>query len=625
MKCSLRSPSVILVSLPWTTLTEPSLGLGILRGVLDQKEITCRILHLNLFLLEHLRSQSYYALANVFALNDFLFSGVLDPTISRRQQQWLRMKSKELLSYKLINEEQYGGLDGVVEQLLKLRHEVIPVWLTRWADEIAKSDATLIGLTCMFDQTIASLALAHLVKQRSPEKLISLGGYAVRSPTGEAILRSFPCVDVVCIGEGELVIEALARASTGETSLANVPGILYRRADQSIHATEVPPLVDMNSVPVPNYDDFFVDLDTLSNVYKIDVDVNYLPIDNSRGCWWGQKRHCVFCGIHEDDLVYRFRDAERVIEVMDALFERYEVRRFRFTDYILPHQYFETLLPELARRNRPYSITSEMKSNINAERFALLAAAGIDEVQPGIESFSSGVLRKMDKGVSAIQNVYTLLLGKRNGVMVHYNLLYGLPNDSPEEVSTIVRLLPRLVHLDPPSTRLQIQVTRFAPLQTTPERFGIPQSKYEPSYNLIFSSDFLAKTKFDLNDFCYYFDRPFENSRRLRRLYAEIDRIVDAWKSEQEQREVSLWYKQVAEEIEVFDSRSDTSNVIRLTTDEASVYLSTIEPIAIETLRRRCCESMEYEFFLQAFKRLDSLGIIFQESEHVIGLALPKL
>lgn len=620
----LPSPSVVLVSMPWTSLTEPSLGLGILRAILDQEGIQCRILHLNIFLLEHLRSNSYYALANVYALNDFLFSGVLDPEVSTKQQQWLRLKTDAMLTYELIDEKQYGGLDGVVHELLRLRQEVIPEWLNRWADQIANSNTTLIGLTCLFDQTIASIALAHLVKQRAPEKLIALGGYAVRSPTSEALLRSFNCIDVVCVGEGEPVMGPLARASAGQLQLSEVPSIIYRGEDGEIVTTAMAPAVDMNTCPAPNYDDFFADLRLLSDQHKVDIEVGRVPIENSRGCWWGQKKHCVFCGIHDNDLVYRSRDGERVLEVMDNLAERYGSRSFQFSDYILPNQYFKTLLPKLVERGSPYSIFAEIKANQNGERISLLAKAGVDEVQPGIESFSSDVLRKMDKGVTGVQNVHTLLLGKRHGIQVRWNILYGLPNDDPVEIATMLRALPLLFHLDTPATRVQIQVTRYAPLQADPARFGSPVATYEPSYDLIFSQRFLAESGFDLNDFCYYFDIPFENAPLLHRLYTEIDRTVDAWKQAQRQREVSLWYQEITEGLEIFDSRSEPPVISRLTTTESTIYHHMAEPISIETLRQRCHE-ISVDDFEHAWKRLEKLGLFFQDGEKVIGLALPKL
>lgn len=620
----MNRPSVLLVSLPWTSLTEPSLGLGILRAVLDENKIPCRVLHLNLFLLEYLQASTYYALANIFALNDFMFSAVLEPKISRKQEQWLRLKTEELITYKLIDERQHGGLDGVIQQLLRLRQDVIPGWLARWADQIGCSDATLVGFTCMFDQTIASVALAHMLKQRAPDKLIVLGGYAVRQPTGEAILRAFPCVDVVCMGEGEPVIEPLAHASVGELTLSEVSGILYRQADGSVCATSPVALMDMNRSPVPNYDDFFVDLKSLSDVHQIEIEVDRLPIENSRGCWWGQVKHCVFCGIHDEDMAYRSREASRVLEVMDSLAGRYGFRSFRFSDYILPHQYYATLLPEMARRGKPYRVTSEMKANANTHRFVLLASAGFDEVQPGIESFSSSVLRKMDKGVTAIQNVHTLLLGKQHGVVVHYNILYGLPDDEEQEYEAIVSSLPRLSHLDPPSTRLLVQITRYAPLHTNPQRFDIAPAYHDPSYELIFSQEFLSAQGFDLDDFCYYFERSFENSPRLNHLYREIDRLVDEWKRVQTQRQVYLWYEAKAGGLEIFDSRFESPVVSQLDQMEAYVYQAASEPISVEKLWQRCTGLLERGALDEILQRLDRLGLLFRDNEQLVGLALPR-
>jgi len=620
-----RAPSVVLVSLPWTNLPQPSLGLGLLHSVLSQEGIPCRVLHLNLFLLEHLKADTYSAIAAEYALNDFLFSGVLDPEVSRKQQQWLRLKTLTLLSQGVIDHRKYEGVDGVIEQLLRLRREVLPAWLTGWADEIANSDATLVGMTCMFDQTVASLALAHLIKQRSPEKLIALGGYAVRSPTGEAVMRAFPFIDAICTGEGEPAIVPLAGASAGATLLRDVPNILYRDADQAVRTSAEAPQVDLNSRPAPNYDDFFADVRTLADVHQIEVNVSRLPVEDSRGCWWGQKKHCVFCGIHDSDMAYRSLDAARLLEHMDELAERYKIRSFRLSGYILPHQYFNTLMPALVQRGRPYKISCEMKANTTPEKFGLMAAAGFDEVQPGIESFSTDVLRRMDKGVTATQNVHAMLLGKRNGVVVHWNMIYGLPDDDPQEISAMCEALPRLAHLRPPASRCRIQITRYAPLQADPERFGIPRPVYHPSYDVVFSAEYLHKTGFNLHDFCYYYERPFENSTRLNGCYSQIARIVDAWKSEQMKREVMLWYQEGPEGLEIYDSRTEPATNTSLTVMESHVYRLMDAPIAVDSLRRRCLTVMENAEFDRCLERLDHLKLIFQEAGSVIGLALPKI
>ncbi|MGE5602923.1 MAG: RiPP maturation radical SAM C-methyltransferase [Nitrososphaerales archaeon] len=377
-------------------------------------------------------------------------------------------------------------------------------------------------------------------------------------------------------------------------------------------------------MPPPNFDDFFEDVRTLSETHAVDVTVEYLPLENSRGCWWGAKHHCVFCGIRDDDLLFRARDASKVLAAMESLSERYGMKSFRFADYILPSQYYKTLLPELARLGRPYRIISEMKANIDAQRFALLASAGFEEVQPGIESFSSSVLQKMNKGVSAIQNVHTLLLGKRNGIYIHYNLLYGFPDDNAAEYETLLAGLARLIHLDPPATRVLVQVTRYAPMQTDPQRFGIGVPRYEPSYELIFSEEFLRASRFDLDDFCYYFDRPFVNSLQLQREYEAIDRLVDGWKLEHRRRRVYLEYVHVDGGLEIYDGRHLPETLVRLDECASRVLLACAEPISLKTLAAEMRGEVAEAELLEIVRRLDEHSLVFQENGRIVALALPR-
>jgi ribosomal peptide maturation radical SAM protein 1 len=603
-----RTPSVTLISMPWTTLVEPSLGLGILRSVLDRAGIASRVRHLNLEMLRWLTAPTYLAAASVFALNDFLFSGTLDAEVTPYQERLLREKAFEMLARGL-DEREYGGIDAFIEKLLGLR-AMIPSWLDEVADEIAASDVTLIGFTCMFDQTIASVALARRIADRAPDRLLALGGYAVRSPAGDTILRAFPWIDAVCTGDGEQTIVELARASASLQTLESVSGILVRH-EGGVHATLPPAAVDMDDVPVPNYDDFFADVARMSETHQVDIEVSRLPIENSRGCWWGAVHHCVFCGIHDDDMRFRARSPERVLETMDTLSAKYGVTHFRFADYILPHGYHQTLVPELVRRNAPYRITCEVKANFTAGRFAQLAAGGFANVQPGVESFSTAVLQRMDKGVTASQNVHTLLLGRRHGVHIDYNLLYGLPGDAEEEYEEMLRQLPRLAHLDPPDTRLEVQITRYAPLQVSPERFGIAASPHAAAYDLVFSRGYLTRTGFDLDAYCYYFERPFENPPRLERLFRRIDRLVDDWRAERDRRQAALWYRESPAGVQILDSRILPERTYELDGSAAVALLAASEP----TLARR--------FDADVLARLDELGLIFRDGDRIISLALP--
>ncbi|MEP6757373.1 MAG: RiPP maturation radical SAM C-methyltransferase [Chthonomonadales bacterium] len=613
-------PSVLMISMPWTTLSEPSPGLGILKAVLSREGISCRAFHANLDILQHLHAYTYEALSVVFALNDFLFTGTLDGEPSNEQQRWLRHKVNELLNDGVIDEQRLGGSEGVVRTMLDLRNRIIPSWLDELTDEIVASDATLVGFTCMFDQTIASVALAKMVRERAPEKMIAFGGVAVRTPTAQMLLRTIPWIDTICDGDGEETIVALARASVGDVCLKDVPGLIVRDENGEPVSTKSPSMIDLNSIPTPDYDDYFVDIKRLAERRNVDIHPISLPVENSRGCWWGQKIHCIFCGIRDEDMAYRARDAKRTLEVLSDLNARYGMTSFRFSDYILPIRYFDTLLPDLADMGRPYRLSSEMKANITEDRFSKLAAAGFHEAQLGIESFSSDVLKKMHKGVSASQNVYSLLLGKRYGVRVLFNILYGFPDDELPAYEEMIGQLHNLIHLDPPISCVPVQITRFAPLEQSPERFGITRGGPAPSYALIFSRDFIRDTGFDMNDFCYYFERTFSNAPSLEKAYSRLNRVVERWRVAQQDKTSWLYRETLDGETIVHDKRGETEQVYTLTSDQVKLLERCESPINMRDLSATCMDLNDLESRLAELK---NLGLIFTDEARVLSLLLP--
>ncbi len=621
----MQRPRVLLVSPPWTSLNEPSLGLSLLSAVLDREGIPCRVLHLNLFTLSFLRADTYASLARVYALNDFVFSGVLDPTVTPPQVRLLREKCAELAALGAIDYRKHGGIPGLVEQILHLRAEVVPDWIEQQVHRMLTYKSSLIGFTCMFDQTISSLAIASRVKALAPGTLIALGGYAVRSPTGEMLLDSCPWIDAVCTGEGEPCIAELARSSTEQKpDLSRVPNLLFRDELGTIVASPRAASVDMDTVPVPNFDDFYADVRHLRDEAEVEIAIDRLPIENSRGCWWGAVHHCTFCGIHDDDLVYRSKSVASVLHSLEELSARYGCHEFRFSDYILPYQYYSTLLPELVERGSPYRLKCELKANITSEQLRLLAEAGFVEIQPGVESFCTSVLQSMDKGVSATQNVYLLLLGRRYGIAILYNLLYGLPDDDPIAFEAMVRALPRLLHLDPPSTRGRIQITRFAPLQTIPGRFGIAPASHERSYELIFSKEFLERSRFDLDRYCYIYELPFEPAPRLAKSYREIDRLCDLWVTIDRERQVDLLFTVETEgQLQVKDTRVEPARTYSLNEDDSSVILAAQQPCTRMALARSLTR-LTSERLAESLSRLHLLGLLFEDGGKLVSLALPR-
>src|SRR5262249_37819581 len=139
----------------------------------------------------------------------------------------------------------------------------------------------------------------------------------------------------------------------------------------------------------------------LPNSTLAESEVIWLPYESSRGCWWGEKHHCTFCGLNAQTMKYREKSPDRVINDLNKLLKTHPTRRVCMVDNIMPHTYFRTLIPRLGSEIPDLHMFYEQKANLSLGQVTALKDAGILEVQPGIEALSSSLLKSMDKGVSA--------------------------------------------------------------------------------------------------------------------------------------------------------------------------------------------------------------------------------
>ena len=179
---------------------------------------------------------------------------------------------------------------------------------------------------------------------------------------------------------------------------------------------------------------------------------------------------------------YKYKNADTVINDFKTLKSKYKRNTIRLVDYKLPNSYFTTLLPKLVESNININVTCEMKANTTYEKMKLLHEAGFTELQPGIESFITSVLKNMNKGVTAIQNILTIKLGMRLGIVIHYNILYGFTFDTKNDYEDMFTLIRKIVHLQPPATVVEALTTRFSPMQRTPSSQEGPVKKHHKFY-----------------------------------------------------------------------------------------------------------------------------------------------
>jgi ribosomal peptide maturation radical SAM protein 1 len=332
--------------------------------------------------------------------------------------------------------------------------------------EIADAGCNVVGLTTTFDQTMASVSLMTMIKRRAPETITVLGGANCVDGQGAGLHRGYSCIDVVVRGEGEAalpdLLTALAcrRKAEQDSLLAHISGLCWRDSDGVIR--ENSPrlgLVPWADVPIPDFSDFFDDGHALESHVHVQMEA-------SRGCWWGEKHHCTFCGLNGEMMTFRAKPPMRVLREIEAVVTRHGVVDIGFTDAIMDLSYLRTLMPALAQKHWDVALFWEVKSGLSFQQLETMAEAGVAQIQPGVESLVTATLKLMRKGVSAWQNIRLLRDCATVGIMVNWTMLYGFPGESWPDYQSLMKAIPDLVHLAPPMPTVRIVLTRSSPYFT---------------------------------------------------------------------------------------------------------------------------------------------------------------
>ena len=461
-----------------------------------------------------------------------------------------------------------GVSKSALARLRRVR-ALVPAFLARCADEILAGAPRVVGFTAVYSQLWPSAALAGELKRRDASLKIVFGGASCEGPMGPAVLRAFPVVDAVVRGEGENVLPPLVRALIAGEEPPPLHGLCWRGPQG---CSEVPrqhgPSVDVNALAVPVYDEYFERLRSSGLAHAI---LPQVPFESSRGCWWGEKHHCTFCGLNGLDMAHRAKSPERVPAELDALATRHEALDFTAVDNIMDMRFFESVLPRLAASARDRSFFYETKANLTLEHVQLLHAAGVRTIQPGIESLSTPTLQRMHKGVSSLQNVRLLKWCARLGLHVIWNLLYGFPGEEPDEYARMAELVPSLAHLTPPEL-VRLMIYRFSPYHEQPALHGLELTGPLPYLSYLYDVDEATRA-----DLAQAFDSRYADGRDPESYVGALRERIAEWRRDAERNRGALTYRRGPGFLVVTDTRTTTTKApIRYTLGarEAEVYLA---------------------------------------------------
>ena len=513
---------VLIVNMPFSNLRWPNLGPSLLKAALVRRGIGCEVAYLNFDFAERIGLDDYQWIADSFA---FVLGGE-------------RLFAKEYFAGRLPEDDRYfrdvllatdPGLSGKDRADYERAGEHVAPFLGRAIESIDWARCAVVGFAASFQQTIASMCLARRIKQVRPEMQIVFGGAACEGEMGIELLRRFSEIDYVFLGEADLTFPPVVEQILEGKPVQLPPGVVGRESHAAtapaacceLRDAPAPMVCRMDDLPYPDFDDYFARLRASPLAERIEPLVFF---ETSRGCWWGQKHHCAFCGLNGSTLAYRSKSPQRAVDELRWLAGRYRVRRASAADNILDYRYFDTLLPMLKEAGLDLKIVYEMKTNLSRRQVEVLLDAGLGAAQLGIESFITPVLRMIGKGTNALENLQALKWFSEAGIDVQWNVLYGFPGEKPADYAAFAELVPSLVHLAPPLAVGRVRLDRFSPYFRDPAAYGILGVR--PSRALAYVYPFPADS---LARMAYHFEFDYADGREPLDYADALLAALDSW------------------------------------------------------------------------------------------------
>ena len=102
----------------------------------------------------------------------------------------------------------------------------------------------------------------------------------------------------------------------------------------------------MDLVESPDYDDYVEQAESFIQAGLLPEDLMQgVMFETSRGCWYGAKNHCKFCGLNGLEIGYRRKSPQRILAEIDDLADRYNPDLLQAADNIMPLEFRREVLP----------------------------------------------------------------------------------------------------------------------------------------------------------------------------------------------------------------------------------------------------------------------------------------
>ena len=489
-----RFEAVALIATPRPLFNRPSIQLATLKSYLEASfpNLNISAHHCYLKIAEAIGYQRYQQISERTWLSEAVYAALLYPDRREKiQKLYYRQATKN------------PGLRQI--DFLTLTADVAAV-----SDDIIQKinwyKFDLVGFSICLCQLCASLYFIQKIKRKLPTLPIVVGGSAFNRTAYLKLMQRFPAIDFAVYGEGEIPLRRIVShlmKPAGERCWTPTPGIITAgdKADQQpVAFNQVP---DLSELPPPNFSDYFDLLESFSPQTKF---FPTLPVEMSRGCWW-KRTHagdcqggCAFCNLNLQWSGYRSKSASQIIDEIDQLTSAHRSLSVTFVDNLIPRKTGSTAFGQMKHIKKDLRMFCELRADTPKSMLIQMKQAGVEEVQIGIEALSTALLKKLNKGTTAIRNLQIMKFCEELRLVNTSNLILQFPgSDSTDVAETLTNI--EFAMIFRPMQCVDFYLGLGSPVWQQHRSFGLKAVYNHPHWSVLFPKEVTRTVPFMLQSY----------------------------------------------------------------------------------------------------------------------------
>ncbi|UCD96238.1 MAG: cobalamin-dependent protein [Candidatus Bathyarchaeota archaeon] len=278
----------------------------------------------------------------------------------------------------------------------------------------------------------------ELAKKLDPSILTVAGGQHFTA-TAQKSLETYPEIDVIVRGEGEVTLAELAR-DPSKSTLSNLKGASYRADGRIVHNPERPFIKDLERLPLPGYHLVKDNVRKYHFAAMAGHNNPYALIEGSRGC----AHSCTFCTQWRHWRgSWRVKSPKRIADEMEYCYQNYGSRFIWLTDDNFgsgdrAKQLGDELLQHQVGDDMSWFLQMRCDDVLrNEAAFPTLKKAGLQWVMVGVESSHPSTLTKFRKNISREAAKKAVRLLRAHDIFAHVMFIIGERSDTSAHIAEL--------------------------------------------------------------------------------------------------------------------------------------------------------------------------------------------